>query len=115
MEDYGIPFGITRQLHGFSWFKCKHCNEIFVVGLKHLVSASVEAMMCFKHEQECRIEEYDVFGNKHEPDDIGYCECWQCPKQFGIYPFNTWWQPKVELQYVYKSKSISSTSIKNYA
>ncbi len=32
----------------------------------------------------------DTFGNVHEPDDTGYCSCWNCPKWDGI----EWWQPK---------------------
>jgi hypothetical protein len=36
----------------------------------------------------------DLFGNRHGPDDTGYCPCWQCPKFDGI----EWWTPDPRYQ-----------------
>lgn len=54
------------------------------------------------------IQDYDVFGNKHEPYETNYCPCWQCPKPLapynGINEDERWWRPNPWGQYTWEQR-----------
>lgn len=55
-----------------------------------------------------RAKPFDVFGNPHEPDGVGYCPCWQCPKRLRLDPLgideDVWWTPKPQPEFTWRER-----------